>query len=198
MSMVNHGSPLRAGKPRLTARGMRSRWAHPCACRETPTEADITWSGMGSPLRVQGNPVLTPGDFRVIRLTPARAGKPRCRTLSPQQSMAHPCACRETADVAQGLLESKGSPLRVQGNHADAVATPDDLGLTPARAGKPRSSCCSSRPKRAHPCACRETSGSTTMPLWCRGSPLRVQGNHTMHNNDTAKSGLTPARAGKP
>ena len=70
--------------------------------------------------------------------------------------------------------------------------------LTPARAGKPGPVNMQPRPRRAHPCACRETDDWNSIWIFKLGSPLRVQGNPGHVLVAGHGQGLTPARAGKP
>ena len=70
-------------------------------------------------------------------------------------------------------------------------------GITPAHAGKRKSSGLLEPFKQDHPRACGEKPNLYKPTLWAKGSPPRMRGKETLDNRAASPDGITPAHAGK-
>ncbi len=89
------------------------------------------------------------------------------------------------------------SPPRMRGKVCHTMAEAKGLGITPACAGKSGSLRFSSGQCRDHPRVCGEKVGSFCVLNAIWGSPPRVRGKADLTAAINAKSGITPACAGK-
>ena len=74
--------------------------------------------------------------FSTIRITPAYAGKRRCRLRSKCRQQDHPRLCGEKREYFLGMKSEKGSPPPMRGKVPAAPSLPAAPGITPAYAGK--------------------------------------------------------------
>ncbi len=111
-----------------------------------------------------------------MRITPACAGKRRCKIWFPCSSEDHPCVCREKSPSTCSELARTGSPLRVQGKVKFIIIMRYLHRITPACAGKSQSDSQDCYRLQDHPCVCREKLQKKVTLLLSTGSPLRVQG----------------------
>ena len=132
-----------------------------------------------------------------VRITPARAGKTARRPRSRPQSADHPRACGENPGEKLLFHDFSGSPPRVRGKPVQSFGLLDDVGITPARAGKTPCASKSTPGPRDHPRACGENLPPSREPYRDSGSPPRVRGKPDLAAVDGLRVGITPARAGK-
>ena len=113
------------------------------------------------------------------------------------EAMDHPRACGENTKILEYYRGRNGSPPRVRGKRIHSRARSDNPGITPARAGK--TACVYRLQARAedHPRACGENIDDARARRVIEGSPPRVRGKHAAASERAAKTGITPARAGK-
>ena len=92
--------------------------------------------GDGSPPRVRGRAQNDTAVTSFAGITPARAGKSRCRLAKAQGYGDHPRACGEEIMCQPFHANSSGSPPRVRGRGKRGQISRANEGITPARAGK--------------------------------------------------------------
>ena len=149
-------TPACAGKRLPQQRTSGGSRDHPRVCGEKSPytgSSDIVW---GSPPRVRGKVFREHGNRPGPGITPACAGKRNSmRHASPLRS-DHPRVCGEKDRRRTFLNLDEGSPPRVRGK----VMIPNNknpfIGITPACAGKSRSSRSRRPPPRDHPRVCGE------------------------------------------
>ena len=190
-------TPARAGKrPLPLSCPIRSR-DHPRACGEKAVRRIDRPSGLGSPPRVRGKAPRRGSAYRRGRITPARAGKRMVDPTIRRGARDHPRACGEKLPAMHQKAGIWGSPPRVRGKVVRSGVRCVGIGITPARAGKRRSTIRAARQSRDHPRAC----GEKTMRIFSlsriTGSPPRVRGKAASGGTITIPVRITPARAGK-
>ena len=152
---------------------------------------------LGSPPRVRGKAYADRQGQRRFGITPARAGKSFCSSLSPAFTMDHPRACGEKSVHFPLFSNIVGSPPRVRGKAKPPETRTSDERITPARAGKSMSSVMLSSAVRDHPRACGEKSAPRPRCASMPGSPPRVRGKVPRAAGPVSSIRITPARAGK-
>ena len=170
---------------------------HPRVCGEKmhPKTSDSLISG--SPPRMRGKAIDRHFPEPCFGITPAYAGK-RGRNKSGQPAAKdHPRVCGEKADTAAACALCWGSPPRMRGKDPQSVKVVEQIGITPAYAGKRarRGSWC--RGARDHPRVCGEKGSLSSH--WCArwGSPPRMRGKAAHLRQAAPDLGITPAYAGK-
>ena len=91
---------------------------------------------MGSPPRMRGKGYQLVERLQQVGITPAHAGKRQRRTQRWRTGRDHPRACGEKVLDPFVLEELLGSPPRMRGKGCHAHNGGNDLGITPAHAGK--------------------------------------------------------------
>ena len=74
--------------------------------------------------------------IKMPRITPAYAGKSAKRYYIKSLTRDHPCICGEKNIPKVLITPSKGSPLHMRGKVPMIALVAEDLGITPAYAGK--------------------------------------------------------------
>ena len=149
--------PARAGEPASPARPQSPAGVYPRACGGTGQLVDDPLSVGGLSPRVRGNPSAERPRFRSGGSIPARAGEPVVTSRTIIQSRVYPRACGGTAATALPPDCGGGLSPRVRGNRAvDGRCAVGD-GSIPARAGEPRASHPTRRPRTVYPRACGGT-----------------------------------------
>ena len=109
-------------------------------------------------------------------ITPAYAGKSLSGHSDIPRPWDHPCVCGEKASKFAKEENAAGSPLRMRGKAIFKSALQELGRITPAYAGKSRSSRPFSLCVRDHPCVCGEKCSQAGVHLQSTGSPLRMRG----------------------
>ncbi len=109
----------------------------------------------------------------------------------------HPRACGEKYTKNDPYTLPLGSPPRMRGKVSAVSLLPFFTGITPAHAGKRSLRSCCSRSPWDHPRACGEKYINDFTENAVVGSPPRMRGKALKKAWATAKSGITPAHAGK-
>ena len=132
-----------------------------------------------------------------VGITPACAGKSEKKVpfLPPHQD--HPRVCGEKARSICRPLCKMGSPPRMRGKVVLSSENPLCRGITPAYAGKSRSSARPHHSHRDHPRACGEKTEYRALVTAHQGSPPRMRGKVFIGQVCIAPKGITPACAGK-
>ena len=133
----------------------------------------------------------------ICGITPAHAGKRRPAAVSLYAFRDHPRACGEKRNLRGGWSVGEGSPPRMRGKVAYAIASAISCRITPAHAGKrcPDGVCCPGAGD--HPRACGEKSGRAFSRRAYQGSPPRMRGKVVIGRSAWQMVRITPAHAGK-
>ena len=172
-------TPAYAGKSLFFIGSFPDVRDHPRVCGEKKRASRKRCGRMGSPPRMRGKAsffgIFCPG----VRITPAYAGKSRCRHPHPTGKGDHPRVCGEKHGCAHTPHNAAGSPPRMRGKeHRTRQAVYKDR-ITPAYAGKRRSPLSGSSSARDHPRVCGEKLLSFTGCCRGEGSPPRMRGKET-------------------
>ena len=132
-----------------------------------------------------------------IGITPACAGKRFSRPRAPRGWRDHPRVCGEKRNIPRFAAFSVGSPPRVRGKAAPRAVIRQQIGITPACAGKSRARLYDLALVQDHPRVCGEKTSARMASSWSVGSPPRVRGKEQRLNKLYYTSGITPACAGK-
>ena len=154
------------------------------------------WS-QGSPPRVRGKVLCPLWQFVDAGITPACAGKRWRQEGLPCLSRDHPRVCGEKQCAPHHRLYGDGSPPRVRGKGTVPEAVWTEMGITPACAGKRRTSDCGGRVSRDHPRVCGEKAAMCVSRSGVLGSPPRVRGKAVIRSWSVWLNRITPACAGK-
>ena len=176
--MVEDGryTPACAGKIKtMTMNGGLSS-VHPRVCGEDILRLSRYTPAVGTPPRVRGRCRHGHMMVRMIRYTPACAGKigpPR----NPSSPLAvHPRVCGEDLLLNFIRLRVHGTPPRVRGRSMRRRSCVDSYRYTPACAGKICAPGRSRRPGPVHPRVCGEDGFKVDQPRGIFGTPPRVRG----------------------
>ena len=150
-----------------------------------------------SPPRVRGKALHAELACFRVGITPAYAGKSCSSWLRCSRCGDHPRVCGEKSAGQAWVHPARGSPPRMRGKADIAVSLNGLEGITPAYAGKSFSSRLKVFPIWDHPRVCGEKNGICRAKVPHLGSPLRVRGKEPHREVNDARSGITPAYAGK-
>ena len=129
-------TPACAGKTAISAGVHNWDTDHPRVCGENLNILRVAVYQNGSPPRVRGKPNFGYGDYHLVRITPACAGKTRFPTAHVGFYSDHPRVCGENSIHVHGLCRFPGSPPRVRGKLTFQLRDSLKLRITPACAGK--------------------------------------------------------------
>ena len=152
---------------------------------------------IGSPLRMRGKDFPFFPFVKLVRITPAYAGKRTGLPLSSCNVQDHPCVCGEKVLDIIGFLHIWGSPLRMRGKAQTQLSFTVPKRITPAYAGKRMMMEILTATVRDHPCVCGEKSPRSHSHLRDPGSPLRMRGKVQQAGRVHIRRRITPAYAGK-
>ena len=131
------------------------------------------------------------------RITPARAGK----TLVPPQSCTrfqdHPRSCGKDFSTSSIVYPFPGSPPLVRERRLAILYGFVYPWITPARAGKTKTSVSVPSETKDHPRSCGKDFVSTLYHILKKGSPPLVRERPSQRGKQRRCCGITPARAGK-
>ncbi len=133
----------------------------------------------------------------LLGITPAHAGKSLPAVLKCPPTRDHPRVCGEKRRVRSWRALLLGSPPRMRGKVVLSSENPLCRGITPAYAGKSRSSARPHHSHRDHPRACGEKTEYRALVTAHQGSPPRMRGKVFIGQVCIAPKGITPACAGK-
>ena len=130
-------------------------------------------------------------------ITPAYAGKSFGSFCFLSFRQDHPRVCGEKQAAVALPQPVLGSPPRMRGKVVLSSENPLCRGITPAYAGKSRSSARPHHSHRDHPRACGEKTEYRALVTAHQGSPPRMRGKVFIGQVCIAPKGITPACAGK-
>ena len=166
-------------------------------CGEKFVGFSNTSSCAGSPPRVRGKGESPEKGENGLRITPACAGKSAVSHAFFQQRQDHPRVCGEKLLHPPRFRPTWGSPPRVRGKANAFVDQLDQLGITPACAGKSRALFYGRTGNRDHPRVCGEKQMLSFSFASMLGSPPRVRGKVCRYRQHGLDVRITPACAGK-
>ena len=134
--------------------------------------------------------------FRVLRITPAYAGKTKSPAGFVKLHEDHPRVCGKY--ICTFLLQNsdKGSPPRMREILCFMFDFAAQLGITPAYAGNTVKGIKALREQEDHPRVCGKYLKMLQMLLMIMGSPPRMREILVPRNQAFFKIGITPAYAG--
>ena len=130
-------------------------------------------------------------------ITPAYAGKRRCKAAFCAWFWDHPRMCGEKLAFSAVRVREMGSPPRMRGKGATGRVECFGQGITPAYAGKRRGSCRRMHRIWDHPRVCGEKQCCRFRDSLRSGSPPRMRGKVAMFCCAVGAHRITPAYAGK-
>ena len=149
---------------------------HPRMCGEKKSFANSIEMELGSPPHVRGKGTSVFRYFFHGRITPACAGKRRCKAASCELSWDHPRMCGEKKCCVNRSLFVWGSPPHVRGKEIYAFCFSRGYGITPACAGKRNWQCSTMKAEKDHPRMCGEKQWPKEQVWFITGSPPHVRG----------------------
>ena len=135
--------------------------------------------------------------LRHYRITPAYAGKSAKTGVFGDCCKDHPRLCGEKSSRGTVNSTELGSPPPMRGKVYSPVTQLQQLGITPAYAGKSLPPDLVLRPAPDHPRLCGEKIGTGKAVEGHRGSPPPMRGKAQYTVAESGDLGITPAYAGK-
>ena len=139
-------SALRGSPPHTRGKAANVKLLE-AAGRITPAHAGKSWSsqastvsGMGSPPHTRGKVVLVENGAGQVRITPAHAGKRSTWAMCQKLARDHPRTRGEKAQVQPKEFALLGSPPHTRGKARSSIMPPSTDRITPAHAGKRKTS----------------------------------------------------------
>ena len=166
-------------------------------CGEKERWPAIRTASLGSPPRVRGKVKNATGIDAFSGITPACAGKRFVWFGLTPDGQDHPRVCGEKSKTLRGLMHFLGSPPRVRGKDDPCFSFRDNLGITPACAGKSVRLVEMFLRHGDHPRVCGEKDPVFPGLLLHLGSPPRVRGKEFWGCCCAGCHRITPACAGK-
>ena len=134
---------------------------------------------------------------RVVRITPAHAGKTSAWATRPGRYRDHPRTRGENIVNPPKNPPNTGSPPHTRGKHELWKTHIQPLRITPAHAGKTRSSLILSPWAEDHPRTRGENQVRLPVTMYPPGSPPHTRGKLISGLKKTFTTRITPAHAGK-
>ena len=131
---------------------------------------------LGSPPHVRGKVACKVQAVCYEGITPACAGKSKCRLVSCGHIWDHPRMCGEKLFAFLVFCPNIGSPPHVRGKEGKEYLQETESRITPACAGKRLYHSPSSIRARDHPRMCGEKCAYLYAPVFAVGSPPHVRG----------------------
>ena len=166
-------------------------------CGEKIRAVSATAASVGSPPRVRGKVYRRKHIVRWLRITPACAGKRAVIAATDAIPRDHPRVCGEKAAPTTGRASILGSPPRVRGKVNSLITNYNNVGITPACAGKSGQGRLYLGVLWDHPRVCGEKRLEAEISGNARGSPPRVRGKACPQLRSVCRCRITPACAGK-
>ena len=175
-ALQNGITPAYAGESFGSFCFLSFRQDHPRVCGEKQAAVALPQPVLGSPPRMRGKACLTLIIRLLLGITPAHAGKSLPAVLKCPPTRDHPRVCGEKRRVRSWRALLLGSPPRMRGKVVLSSENPLCRGITPAYAGKSRSSARPHHSHRDHPRACGEKTEYRALVTAHQGSPPRMRG----------------------
>ena len=170
---------------------------HPRLCGEKSMVEAILCFLSGSPPPMRGKDQPAPRQPCLFRITPAYAGKSHVFVRYEMFYRDHPRLCGEKMDFFAVAALYPGSPPPMRGKANSGFPVINRYGITPAYAGKSRSSHICRHESQDHPRLCGEKFSESLQTLVMIGSPPPMRGKVVETLDKALDGGITPAYAGK-
>ena len=190
-------TPAYAGKRPSGGHHRAAGGDHPRVCGEKKALIDDLDYDKGSPPRMRGKVLDGRNNGADRGITPAYAGKRSHATVTGTDASDHPRVCGEKTVAFLGLHRLMGSPPRMRGKALSVSTWTRSPGITPAYAGKRLPEGWEEDSDGDHPRVCGEKRHIQHHDVSAFGSPPRMRGKASRSCRSRAKSGITPAYAGK-
>ena len=190
-------TPAHAGKSSAPVPRPAGREDHPRPCGEKLTIRIGYVLDAGSPPPMRGKGPYTPFCRFHPRITPAHAGKSMFPERLNEVRQDHPRPCGEKCASLSSCMCGKGSPPPMRGKGWRSWTCSRNLRITPAHAGKRYPQTAIFLYPWDHPRPCGEKTLRTRHPPRCTGSPPPMRGKERRYIAGYARTGITPAHAGK-
>ena len=190
-------TPACAGKSSVPLAVISDSGDHPRVCGEKKKAEEMGATTKGSPPRMRGKAFRVGLAGRILGITPACAGKSLLSSAGGFHNQDHPRVCGEKTLAVQSSVEDQGSPPPVRGKDFQIRGDVGGEGITPACAGKSRSTSYPQQRPRDHPRVCGEKGALAGWAAARAGSPPRVRGKALQAIPAIMSEGITPACAGK-
>ena len=190
-------TPAGAGKASARTECRRLHRDHPRRCGENGAKSRHSTKRLGSPPQVRGKHCRCLVVIRLVRITPAGAGKTGIQFRTRTVDEDHPRRCGENdLRLVRGTY-AIGSPPQVRGKlYCFACGVGGD-GITPAGAGKTAVVKQAAAIAWDHPRRCGENAAVHHHAPAERGSPPQVRGKRNTEETAHVCARITPAGAGK-
>ena len=190
-------TPAGAGKTKTPTSAVLLARDHPRRCGENQSTFISSLYRAGSPPQVRGKPLCCRHRDLRSRITPAGAGKTSIKRYTTSPIWDHPRRCGENRWPTYEPTTYLGSPPQVRGKLNYYLARKLRERITPAGAGKTRTSGELSALYKDHPRRCGENGIRYMMKHTEMGSPPQVRGKHVGLSEIMFMKRITPAGAGK-
>ena len=190
-------TPAHAGKRQsLTGRSC-ARKDHPRTCGEKPRIFQRGHSIRGSPPHMRGKVWNRRQERAPRRITPAHAGKSIRAHNQAAVAGDHPRTCGEKTTRPPPRRTRRGSPPHMRGKDPFLLVAVEEVGITPAHAGKRGRHSRRNRLPWDHPRTCGEKPVIRVQLATLQGSPPHMRGKAPTRSRLPTPAGITPAHAGK-
>ncbi len=152
---------------------------------------------MGSPPRMRGAQCYLKCLFTLIGITPAYAGRTILWSGLGINHRDHPRVCGAHWDSSLESCLIGGSPPRMRGALCPGNVIDDNMGITPAYAGRTWTTTSRAIHRRDHPRVCGAHSSCFCVSFVPLGSPPRMRGAPYPPHAVAVREGITPAYAGR-
>ena len=169
-------TPAYAGKRFTIANAPHTVRDHPRLCGEKITRPTTQKDRSGSPPPMRGKAFHDIFSLRIIRITPAYAGKSVAYPVHSDSGRDHPRLCGEKLLLFARRVLFLGSPPPMRGKgieHRFRILAPR---ITPAYAGKRHLQTCNSLLAPDHPRLCGEKRTAMMPECSTKGSPPPMRG----------------------
>ena len=172
----NRITPAYAGKSVIVAFVFFKSWDHPRLCGEKFIRITPIKDTPGSPPPMRGKECYTNGSCAVHRITPAYAGKSFRTAKRSQEHRDHPRLCGEKCSDSEFFYQNLGSPPPMRGKDSQRAFHGIMTRITPAYAGKSRTTARAIFRQKDHPRLCGEKFVKCSRSFTLSGSPPPMRG----------------------
>ena len=190
-------TPAQAGKRCYLCASTKSSWDHPRVGGEKAKITPRLKRCRGSPPRGRGKVVRPDVVAKAAGITPAWAGKSRCKNCAMDRCKDHPRVGGEKSPQQPPNRSLKGSPPRGRGKGLEDDFEICKKRITPAWAGKSLDTWHGGGPSGDHPRVGGEKTPPLCPPTPTIGSPPRGRGKEFCSVIPPLLQRITPAWAGK-
>ena len=157
----------------------------------------VYYQSTGSPPHRRGKDTITEKVIMPVGITPAQTGKGRCSSAKGKAVQDHPRMGGEKGRGDLCTLLFPGSPPHKRGKVPFGEQLGDDVGITPAQAGKRDAVIYARYSSQDHPRTSGEKCPLVSSSVTMLGSPPHKRGKGAPPPGTFGYVGITPAQAGK-